>query len=383
MAYNIFRFGFFAVFVGLHIALMIGLFREWLWENRRRGRKTAGAMPKVSVIIPIHNEAGRIRGLLESLLRQDYPVVEYIFVDDRSNDGSAEMLKSFTEGRRNSQIITLKNNPGWNKKQYALTRGIKAAGGDFFLFTDADCEVPPCWISAMTARLQDTGTGIVIGPVFRKPASTDFFHLYQCFDHAVRYMYLTGSSGLGVAGGGFGNNLIIRREALDQAGGYEAVPSSPTEDAALIAEIRRLGTWKIHAAMGKDACIFTGSESSWAALFNQTLRWNNGGLFGPDPATRLNFGFLMITISMGILAIPLLPLLPSLWPLSAAVMLSMSMNSAATLGLFGASLPAAGPRYILQTVFTPCYFTILTILGFSGKKTEWKGSPVKVQGSHK
>jgi hypothetical protein len=92
----------------------------------------------------------------------------------------------------------------------------------------------------------------------------------------------------------------------------------------------------------------------------------------------------MITIAMGILAIPLLPLLPSLWPLSAAVMLSMSMNSAATLGLFGASLPRAGPLYILQTFFTPCYFTLLTILGFSGKKVEWKGSPVQCKaGSQK
>ncbi|MDR1901039.1 MAG: glycosyltransferase [Treponema sp.] len=383
ITYNIFRFGFFAVFVGLHIALMIGLFRERLWEKQHRGRKTAGPAPKVSVIIPVHNEAGGIKGLLESLSLQDYPAAEYIFIDDRSDDGSSEILKSFAEGRQDSRIITLKDNPGWNKKQYALARGIQAAGGDFFLFTDADCEVSPSWISDMTARLQDRLTGLVIGPVFRKPQGIDFFHLYQCFDHAVRYMYLTASCGLGAAGGGFGNNLIIRREALEQAGGYEAVPSSPTEDAALIAKIRCLKTWKIHAALGKDTCIFTGGESSWAALLNQTLRWNNGGLFGPDLVTRFNFGFLVITISMGILAIPLLPFLPSLWPLSAAVMVSMSMNSAATLGLFGSSLPSAGLRYIFQTIFTPCYFTMLTILGFSGKKVNWKGSPVKYKaGAH-
>jgi hypothetical protein len=131
-----------------------------------------------------------------------------------------------------------------------------------------------------------------------------------------------------------------------------------------------------------DACITTGGESSWGALLNQTLRWNNGGLFGPDLATRLNFGFLMITISMGIIAIPLLPFIPSLWPLTAAVMLSMTMNRAATLGLFGSGLPKTFlPRavllYIIQTVFTPCYFTILTILGFCGKKVSWKGEKVE------
>jgi hypothetical protein len=82
----------------------------------------------------------------------------------------------------------------------------------------------------------------------------------------------------------------------------------------------------------------------------------------------------MITISLGIIAIPVLPLVPLLWPLPAAILLSMAMNTLAALGLFGAALPPGRVWYGIQIVFTPAYFTFLTILGFLGIKPDWKGA---------
>ncbi|MDR0689164.1 MAG: glycosyltransferase [Spirochaetaceae bacterium] len=385
--YNLFRFGFALVFAGLHCALMVGLFREWRWDRRMAGagrvlpdRAGGGPgpadSPRVSVIIPLRNEARRMAGLLESLGGQDYPQAEFIFIDDRSSDGTGGLLREFAKKRKGVIIITLKENPGPNHKQYALNRGIEAASGNLFLFTDADCEVPPGWIRAMTRRMGDPRTGATIGPVFKKYGGRGFFHLYQCFDHAVRYMYLAGSTGIGAAGGGFGNNLILSRDALQAIGGYGTIPPSPTEDAALISRIRSHSDYAVHSACGSDVPVMTQGESSWKDLVNQTLRWNNGGLFSPDRSTRLNFGFLMITISMGMLAIPLVPLIPSLWPLPGAVFFSMTLNTIATLALFGSSLPKKGAAYGLQLVFTPMYFTFLTVLSFFGVKIDWKGSRV-------
>jgi cellulose synthase/poly-beta-1,6-N-acetylglucosamine synthase-like glycosyltransferase len=392
--FDIFRFGFAAVFAGLHCALMAGLLREWLRDRRfaldrpvpqpePSGKPDAvppeGAekLPKVSVIIPIRNEEQRIEGLLESLSRQDYPAAEYIFIDDCSTDSSPGMLRRFAETRQEVRIITLQENPGVNKKQYALCRGIEAATGTLLLFTDADCEVPSCWIRAMAARVADSRTGLVIGPVFKKGGGSGFFQHYQCFDHAIRYLYLIGSTGLGAAGGGFGNNLIVRKEALDGIGGYNTIPPSPTEDAALVSMIRGSTGYGIYAAVKPDLWVRTQGERTWKDLINQTLRWHNGGLFSPDIATRINFSFLMITISMGIIAIPLLPFFPGLWPLSAAVLFAMIMNTISCLGLFGAALPGPGILALIQIVFTPVYFTFLTILSFCGVKAEWKGVPVK------
>jgi cellulose synthase/poly-beta-1,6-N-acetylglucosamine synthase-like glycosyltransferase len=368
---------------------MAGLFLEWRRDKRAREAGLAGNAsgsvpnapgPLVSVIVPVRNEAPRMEGLLRTLALQDCPEAEYIFLDDRSGDASPALLRQFAATHENVRILTLTENPGPNRKQFALGRGIALAKGELFLFTDADCEAPPSWIRAMALRMADPRIGAVIGPVFKLPPSPlrqgsfgqRFFQVYQCFDHAIRYMYLAASTGIGAAGGGFGNNLILRREALENVGGYARIPHSPTEDAALISRLRAGAQHRVRSACGADVRVMTRGESSWSSLVNQTLRWNNGGLFSPDLSTRLNFGFLMIAISAGMLSIPLLPFIPSLWPLPSAVFLSMAANTLATLRIFGAALPKAGPAWILHTVFTPLYFTFLTILGLMGKKPSWK-----------
>jgi cellulose synthase/poly-beta-1,6-N-acetylglucosamine synthase-like glycosyltransferase len=411
MAFIIFRIAFFAVFTGLHAVLLIGLFLEWL-RDRLALRKAAaltgpqgtepagGTGTLVSVVVPFRNEEQRMRVLLAGLRAQDYPEKEFIFIDDRSEDGTRALLKAFAEKEARVSVITLEENPGPNHKQFALEKGLEKAKGKLILFTDGDCELGPGWIRAMVSRMGDSRTGAAIGPVFKKPlpagegfrdspvsnrangnpqeaglpetGHVSFFSLYQCFDHAVRYLYLAGSTGLGAAGGGFGNNLILKREVLDAIGGYGTVPVSPTEDAALISRIRAVTDYRIRSICGIDAAVITAPEHNWKTFLRQTLRWNNGGLFSPDLGTRCNFSFLMVTISMGMLALPIIPLVPSLWPLPAAVLLSMSANTIATLALFGAFLPKAGPAYILQIVFTPMYFTFLTILGLLGFKPAWK-----------
>lgn len=393
MAFTVFCSAFFAVFTGLHLALMTGLLAEWLRDRaalKSSADKAEGRALFVSVVVPFRNEERRMDGLLASLACQDYPHWECVFIDDRSADRTADKLRAFAGAGCTAEltVITLTENPGVNAKQFALERGIAAARGELILFTDADCELRPGWIRAMASRMQDARTAAAIGPVFKKPmtgqkgAARSFFSLYQCFDHAVRYLYLAASTGLGAAGGGFGNNLILRRSALEAAGGYGAVPPSPTEDAALVSMLRCLPGSRVRAICaldggGADAAVLTAPEASWKAFAAQTLRWNNGGLFSPDPATRLNFTFLMLMISIGMLCLPLLPFLPGLWPLPLTVFLSMSINTAAVLALFGGALPRAGAAWALQTVFTPMYFTFLTILGLLGFKPSWKNSDIE------
>ena len=381
LIFNIFRFSYYGIFTALHIALQIGVFLEWLRERRNLKNNTE-ELPDVSVIIPVHNESGRIERLLKSLEAQNYPKAEFIFVDDRSQDGSAGMIKTFIGGMRfkkpGAKIITLKENPGPNCKQYALARGIEASSGEFLLFTDADCEIPPFWIEGMVKRMSNENDGAAIGPVLKHYNGKSFLNLYQCYEHGVRYVYLAGSAGLGAAGGGFGNNMILRRASLDAIGGYEKVPPSPTEDAALISRIRSCSKYRIRAALGADVHVLTHGENTWKNLINQTLRWNNGGIFSPDPATRFNYNFLMITITMGVLAFPLLPFFPSVWPLPSGPVTVMIFNTIANLIFFGVSLPRRRFcfGYLLTLLFMPVYMALNTIMGFLGIKPKWKGERV-------
>ena len=375
--FDIFRFSYYVIFVGLHASLMVGIFLEWLRE-RNALLKTGSDLPVVSVIIPVHNESGRIERLLKSLEAQSYPRAEFIFIDDRSRDDSAQKINAFLKGKEDSKVISLNENPGPNYKQYALSRGIEQSRGEFLLFTDADCEIPVSWIGAMVQRMSDETVGAAIGPVLKRLGGKGFFHLYECYDHAVRYVYLAGSAGLGAAGGGFGNNMILRRASLDAIGGYDKVPPSPTEDAALVSRIRSCSKYKIRAALGADVHVMTQGEDSWKNLINQTLRWNNGGLFSPDTATRINYNFLMITITLGVLGFPLLPFIPSIWPLPLGPFTVMIFNTIASLVFFGVSLPRRRFcfGYVLTLLFMPVYMALMTIMGFAGIKPKWKGEKV-------
>jgi cellulose synthase/poly-beta-1,6-N-acetylglucosamine synthase-like glycosyltransferase len=274
-------------------------------------------------------------------------------------------------------VVTLDANPGPNFKQYALRRGIEAATGEYLLFTDADCAVSPAWISAMVARLDDDGTGLVIGPVYKRIARTGAFHVYQAFDHAVRYMYLAAAAGLGLPCGGFGNNLIFRRAALDAIGGYEAVPYSVTEDAALISSIRTKSSFRIRAALEADARVITDPVDNGRDFVSQCLRWNNGGLFAPDLLTRVGFGALMIAISAGVLGLPACAFLPALWPLPLAVLVAMFSNTYFARRIAGDTLPGPYFRYLPHLVFMPIYTTFLTIIGYAGVEVRWKGAKLE------
>ena len=384
---DIFRYGHGILLVALHTALMFGIFLEWLRDRNDSicGKTTARKdETKVSVIIPIHNESARMEGLLRTLLVQSFPA-QIIFIDDRSTDESPAMLARFAENARklgiDCRIITLSENPGLNKKQFALSRGIAEADGDYYLFTDGDCEVPQRWVYEMVSRIRDNKAGAVMGPVFKKKQMKSFFGLYQCYDHAVRYIYLTGAAGLGAAGGGFGNNLIISREALEKAGGYDAIPPSPTEDAALISQMRRIGC-RVRAIAHPDAAVETIAEKSWGSFFNQTLRWNNGGLFSPEALTRFNYNLLMLVIGTGTLAVPLLPFFPCLWPLAAGLILSMIENTIAVFCLFKTKLPGGGLLtklgYFSFLLFMPVYITLMTIMGYAHIHTTWKNENVKL-----
>ncbi|GHV90228.1 glycosyl transferase [Spirochaetia bacterium] len=388
LIFDILRYGHGIFFVGLQTCLMGGVFLEWRRDRRAcrsaeamdggaaGGGAEPGALPLVSVLVPIHNEARRMGGLLQSLALQDYAGAEYIFIDDRSADESPAMLAHFAEGRRDVKIITLEENPGSNHKQYALGKGIEAARGEFFLLTDADCELKPGWIRAMVRRMADGRVGAVIAPVFKKEEGKGFFYSYQCYDHIIRYIYLAGAAGLGAAGGGFGNNLILRRACLEAAGGYGAVPPSPTEDAALVSRIRAVTTYQVRAAVGLGTHVKTGAEKSWKSLINQTLRWNNGGLFSPEILTRINYNLLMIVISTGILAIPLLPFVPGLWPMPLGVLIVMLENTAGALCIGKSSLPRPRFLWIPELLFTPVYFTLMTLMGYLGIRTDWKGNKI-------
>jgi teichuronic acid biosynthesis glycosyltransferase TuaG len=86
----------------------------------------------ISVIIPCFNVEDFIKETLDSIVVQDEEISEIIVIDDGSTDGSASIIKSYSDAR----IIYLhQSNKGVS---FARNRGLKESKGEFVVFFDAD-----------------------------------------------------------------------------------------------------------------------------------------------------------------------------------------------------------------------------------------------------
>jgi len=110
----------------------------------------------VSIIVPACNEEEKIETGLRSLAAQNHEQLEIIVVNDRSTDGTGEVIDRVRDEFPQIRRIDIEElPPGWLGKPHALHRGAEVATGDYLLFTDADVVLETTTISrAVTAMKQ-------------------------------------------------------------------------------------------------------------------------------------------------------------------------------------------------------------------------------------
>lgn len=89
----------------------------------------------VSVIMPVYNVKQYVRSALESILNQTYSNFEFIIIDDDSNDGTFEILKSFKKKDKRIILRRNKKNLGVTK---SLNKALRLTKGKYIARMDAD-----------------------------------------------------------------------------------------------------------------------------------------------------------------------------------------------------------------------------------------------------
>lgn len=240
--------------------------------------------PSVSVVIAARNERDAIGPCLASLSEQDYPdgLAEIIVADDRSDDGTSDILAVLRKTVPNLRIIRIDKAPhGISPKKHALKLAIGVAEGEIILQTDADCIVPPGWLAGMTALFTDD-TAMVAGlsPYRRGRGMLNSFIRHEYLWNAA---LAAGSIAFGFGTHATGRNLSFRRDVFERAGGYGSNMSVASgDDTLLLQRIRRLPGARIAFASDTSTHVATDAPQSFAAFLRQRIRhMSTGRRFDP------------------------------------------------------------------------------------------------------
>jgi len=167
---------------------------------------------RVSVVIPAYNAASTIEETLASVFRQTVPDVEVVVVDDGSTDQTASVLARYGDRIR----VLNKVNEG--RPAAARNAGVRAARGHYIAFLDADDLWAEEKLALQIAVLdQDPALGLVYTADTTIDARGTELSVNPCLPDARGRIYEL----LSVRNVMVGSSVMIRRQAFDEAGGFD------------------------------------------------------------------------------------------------------------------------------------------------------------------
>jgi cellulose synthase/poly-beta-1,6-N-acetylglucosamine synthase-like glycosyltransferase/spore germination protein YaaH/peptidoglycan/xylan/chitin deacetylase (PgdA/CDA1 family) len=261
----------FVVAIGLGIARVAFVTSLALWvyfRSKPQGRPIENP-PLVTIIIPAFNEHAVVGRTIRSVLANDYPNMEIIFVDDGSTDGTADAVEREFVGNPIVRVIRQLN----GGKASALNHGILASKGEIVVGLDADTQFRKETITRLIRHFRDPKVGAVAGNVKvgnRINLITRWQALEYITSQNVDRLAYAQLNAVTVVPGAIG---AWRRTALEDVGGY--LTDTLAEDMDLTWRIRRKG-WKIETEAG--AIALTEAPATTGSFFKQRFRWSFGTL---------------------------------------------------------------------------------------------------------
>ena len=144
-----------------------------------------GDAPRLSVIVPVYNEAGTVAELLERVLAVPLSK-QIVVVDDGSTDGSREIVQRFVVEHPEVEHVCHEGNRG---KGAAVHTGIAHARGRWTIVQDADLEYDPTEFPRLIAAAEEHGVRVVYGSRILGSSNRS----YRCYYWGGRLVSLVAS----------------------------------------------------------------------------------------------------------------------------------------------------------------------------------------------
>ena len=289
----------------IHISLYIAsanIYDIRQLRRKARARKRPfqdGFNPKVTVLIPAHNEQSGIIRCLETVSKSTYKNIAIVVIDDASSDKTSRLVREFIARHTKKVSVRYTVKDGRTRRQYfrpasdippicLLTRPVnsgKAAGlnyalkyavdGGLTMTLDADSALDARAIENAVAYFRDPTVVGVAANVKIMPQKTAIGML-QKFEHMVGYrskkFYSLASCEFVIGGVA----STYRYNTLKELGFYDT--DTATEDIGLSMKIAAHGNRKHRLMYGSDVMASTEGVQTFKSLLKQRYRWKLGSL---------------------------------------------------------------------------------------------------------
>ncbi len=200
--------------------------------------------PTVSIVSPACDEADTLEAASRARLESDLPGLELVLVDDRSRDGTGAVVDRLAAADPRVRAVHVHELPeGWLGKVWAMEQGLRAARGEWILFSDADVHLAPDALRRALDLCEARGLdALAVLPQIR-PATLPCDAAISAFGRA----FVAGVRPWAVedprsdASCGVGAFHLVRRTALQRAGGLQRIRLEVADDLALGALLKRSG----------------------------------------------------------------------------------------------------------------------------------------------
>jgi len=350
----------------------------WQLQEDNSEPESLHRWPRVVALVPARNEAAGISQAVSSLARQDYPgEFSVIVVDDHSDDGTAELvLKAAEELGAAGKIVVHAASAipsGWTGKVWAMNEGVRAAADqqpDFFWFTDADIVHAPDTLRRLASRAEKDSLDLVSLMVLLQARTfperlliPPFLYFFLML-YPPRWIADPKARTAGAAGG----CVLLRRSALERAGGLKAIRGEVIDDCSLARVVKR-SRGKIWMGLTR-ASVSLRSYGSFAEIRDLIVR---------TAFTQLRYSFVLLLGTLAALFVTyVLPVFSFLsgedpaWFLAATAICLMAVSFGVTVRFY--NLPF---MWALTLPFAAIFYAYATALSavryWLGRGGQWKG----------